>query len=393
MGHSLREIEAELIRVTQELDTSNARIAALENATLGGGGSQGTGSDARLRGGIFDKSLSMPEKLSRVVDFKEWSEDYHEYIDSQDEHLAELLTSARDSTTQITHMGATPLIREQAKAMYRSLKRSITQQDARSIVVTVEHKNPFEAWRLLFLKYDPRNDATAQTMIDIILDKARWKCSKLTDVPVKLVKWEALIREHLTRTGEEAVNVSTKRQLFRMMLPDDVRRFLEVQTMFRPGLTYDTIKQVVMDLVQRTADIPTPMDTNALGESPAGGTGGWQAPGGCGVPGQGGAPEAEPQGEANSFARGPAGRGPGKGAGKAGEKGKGKGEETRKCHNCDRVGHIARDCWRPKKVKGQGKGHDQPGRRERGPDGKWFRKTVNSWVVEEDQQNEPPWPE
>ena len=90
---------------------------------------------------------------------------------------------------------------EKAKALYRSLKRSVTQSDAKSIVQNVVGKNPFEAWRLLFAKFDPRNDASAQQMIDTILDKAKWKCTRLVDIPIKLAKWEALIREHNTRTG------------------------------------------------------------------------------------------------------------------------------------------------------------------------------------------------
>ena len=72
----------------------------------------------------------------------------------------------------------------------------------------------------------------------------------------------------------------------------------------------------------------------------------------------------------------------GKGEGKGG-KGKG-GKETRTCHNCNKAGHIARDCWSKGKPKGKGKGK---GAKERGNDGKWYRKGVNSWELEEDQQD------
>ena len=119
-----------------------------------------------------------------------------------------------------------------------------------SWVQNVVGKNPFEAWRLLFAKFDPRNDASAQQMIDT-LDKAKWKCARLVDIPIKLVKWEALICKHNTRTSEDAVSAKSKRALFKNMLPDSVRHFLDFQPVFRPGLTYDVIK----------ADVSIPMGT------------------------------------------------------------------------------------------------------------------------------------
>ena len=280
-----------------------------------------------------------------------------------------MLKQARDCKDPITQLGATESIRTSARALYRSLKRSVTHPDARVIVMSTADRNPFEAWRQLFQKYDPRNDASAMQLIDSILDKSKWKCARLTDILVKLAKWEALIREHSQRTGEEAVNMASKRQLFKNMLPDDVRRFLEVQTMFKPGLTFDVIKAVVMDMVQRVTDMPTPMDTSPLDALKS--------------------PEAVAP--VDAFGRQAPGTKPGKGEGK-GNNGNGKGtddkaKETRTCHNCDRPGHIAKDCWRPKKAKGAGKGADQVGRRERGNDGRWYRRTVNSWELEEDQQD------
>ena len=92
----------------------------------------------------------------------------------------------------------------------------------------------------------------------------------------------------------------------------------------------------------------------------------------------------------DSFGRQPQnGAKPGKGQGK-GDSGKGGNwKEDRICHNCDKKGNIARDCRSAKRVKGAGKGADRPGRRYRGEDSKWYRRTVDSWVLEEDQQDQP----
>ena len=112
------------------------------------------------------------------------------------------------------------------------------------------------------------------------------------------------------------------------MLPEDVKVFLETQTMLREDLSYDQIKKCVTNLAQRVAKEPIPMDVSPFGEEK----------------------EQEPEEDVNSFGKGPAGgQKPGKGNGK-GPTGKGPGNasgarvETRTCHNCGKEGHIAKDC-------------------------------------------------
>ena len=58
-------------------------------------------------------------------------------------------------------------------------------------------------------------------------------------------------------------------------------------------------------------------------------------------------------------------------------------------HNCGKVGHIAKDCRSKPKVKERGRGASDVGRLDRGGDGKWYRRTgINSWEIEEDQQDD-----
>ena len=368
-GHvySVQDLLDQIEALRQTLASLTDQVTNLR-AERGAGGSG-------ARGGMYDKKTWEPDKLQKTVDFREWSDDFWEYIDQCDEQLSDMLNTSRDTQETIRHTGNDDETRAKAKVLYRVMKRYITNADARSLVVHVQDKNPYEAWRLLFMKYDPRNDHSAEALVAKINDGREWFCKKLSDVPVSVTRWEDMQREHLTRTGEEALTTASKRHKFKMMLPDDVRRFLEVQTMLQPMLTYDTMKGVVMNLVQRTTGLSTPMDTNSLepgSESPT-----------------------EP---VDSFGRKPnptnakPGKGDGKGGAGKGDKGKGAGEEKRACHNCDRVGHIAKDCWRAKRTKGFGKGHDAVGRKDRGKDGKWYRKTgINSYELEEDQQDVGTW--
>ena len=328
-GVGIPEILAQMVALTDMVATQTARIQALEASS---GGQQGHGGN-NVKGSIFDNRTSEPEKLQRIVDFKEFVEDYREYIEIQDSNLADLLDLARDSKIPILHAGIDPETQRKAKALYRSLKRCITHPEAKSIVQNVNDKNPFEAWRQLFMKFDPRNDTSSQNLVDTILNKKNWQCSKLSEVAVKLGQWEALIREHKTRTGEDAINATSQRQLFKCMLPADVRRFVEVQTMFQPTLSYEVLKGVVMDLVQRVTDLPIPMDTSSF-EQPTGKGNTWERePGPMDSLGY-----RPPQ----KLGKGQGGKGDGSKVGK-GDGGKGQ-KETRTCHNCNKVGHIAKDC-------------------------------------------------
>ena len=325
-----------------------------------------------VRGGMFDKKTWEPEKLNKVVDFREWSEEFFEYVEQCDEQLADMLNIARDSKEPITQQGRDEAVIAKSKVLYRTMKRYVICPDARSIVVHIKDKNPYEAWRLLFVKYDPRNDHSAEALVAKINDIREWYCKKISEVPTNVTKWEDMQREHLKRTGEEALTTSSKRHKFKMMLPAEVRQFLEIQTMLQPTLTYETMKGVVMNMVQRITNLATPMDQSNSFQEPLDSFGR--------QPNQANTRPGKGDGKGDSKDEGRVGKGVGKGDGKL--------KESRTCYNCDKPGHIAKDCWRPKKMKGQGKGHNDVGRRDRGKDGKWYRKTgINSYECEDDQQD------
>ena len=162
--------------------------------------------------------------------------------------------------------------------------------------------------------------------------------------------------------------------------------------MLRDDLTYDQIKGCVNNLAQKVAKVPVPMEISPFAPLPPADEGTyWE-------PKNNLEPSAQPP-PLDSFGRAPAGGAkPGKGGGK-GEKGKGSkgdgkgGKETRECHNCGKKGDIAKKCWAAARVKGRGRGPNEVGRRDRGTDGKWYRRTgpgISSWVEDEDQQDDQP---
>ena len=51
------------------------------------------------------------------------------------------------------------------KVLYRVLKKLVVQPEAKAIVTNVEGDNPYEGWRQLYGRFNPRNDATASSLI------------------------------------------------------------------------------------------------------------------------------------------------------------------------------------------------------------------------------------
>lgn len=309
--------------------------------------------------------------LEDARDFKEWSDDFYDWVEMCDSDIPLLLLAAPPEKEQITALGGTPEVVAKAKPLFRMMKRFIKLKTARQTVSPAPGKNPYEAWRVLFSKFHPKNDATAGAVVIRLCDWKFWKCRNLADVPLTISQWEKLQDDYRQEFQVSPINDLTKREISKNLLPDDVKNFLDTQTMLRDDLTYDQIKSCVNNLAQKVAKVPVPMEISPFnGEDPAGGG-------------------DEPL---DSFGKGPAGGAkPGKGGGTKGGGTKGgdreKGKETRSCHNGGKKGHLAKDCRQDQKNKNKGKGK---GNRERGADGKWYRKSgpgISSWVLDEDQED------
>ena len=109
MAASNAEITAQVVALNDKLNLAMQRIADLENVQ------PVARDDTKSKGGIGDKDILRPEKLIRQSDFKEWAEEYHEYVKSQGQagrRMAELLELAKEKTEQTTGKGETAHERE-----------------------------------------------------------------------------------------------------------------------------------------------------------------------------------------------------------------------------------------------------------------------------------------
>ena len=64
----------------------------------------------------------------------------------------------------------------------------MVQPEAKAIVTYVEGRNPYEAWRQLYGRFDPRNNATASSLILRLMSGQEWKCKAVAELPVTIAK-------------------------------------------------------------------------------------------------------------------------------------------------------------------------------------------------------------
>ena len=131
-----------LIAQVAELQT-RLRAAETTLATRNdfGGGSGRDRDDADL----VKREFFLPEKFSsqRQI-FKEWAEEFMDFVRSRDSRLADLLDgSARWETPITVHGDDEP----KARVLYRVLKKLVTHAEAKQLVVHATDGNVFEAWR------------------------------------------------------------------------------------------------------------------------------------------------------------------------------------------------------------------------------------------------------
>ena len=169
----------------QQVKDVTDRLAISESNSAGDG-------QKDLRGGLFDKKLYEPQVLEDARDFKEWSEEFLDWVEMCDKEIPLLMTAATREKDQIVALGSSQATIEKAKPLFRMLKKYIKLKPARQTVALAPGKNPYEAWRLLFAKFNPKNDSTAGAVVIKVCDWKFWKCKSLADVPLTVAQWEKI---------------------------------------------------------------------------------------------------------------------------------------------------------------------------------------------------------
>ena len=318
--------------------------------------------------GIDARTLQKPEVWKpkdhdeELTQWPEWSFLFKSFMAMLDKEFESDLDLVEQNLTQEQVMADYPTdLVPRAKRLYHYLVSYVKARPLR-IVRAVDNGDGFKAWQHLCREFQPNTRQRTLCMIQAITQFPAFEKGKVLE---GLLSLEKLVEDY-ERVATEKLSSDLKVATLIRCCPVALRQHLELNvskttsyTAVRDALTtYEqttsawTSGKILKQAQNYKTEIPKddPMDVDRVE---------WKGyyKGGKGK----GKGKDKGKGKGKFDSKG---RSSGKGSwnqyGQKGDKGgkkskgkgkdpKGKGKETRKCHNCGKVGHLADDCWSPKK--------------------------------------------
>ena len=175
-------MNSQLIVLQDRLKTAELTIASQEEdiRKLDQGSSRrGRRSDSDDENdGLAPKKFFEPPIMTKGCTYREWAEEFTEYLEEKSADVVKLLKEAAASKTTIVSLGETEAIAKKGHRLYRLLKRCISKEckEARLLVKDIPGKNVWEAWRVMSGRFDPNNDLSNVQVMRVLTSETHWKC-------------------------------------------------------------------------------------------------------------------------------------------------------------------------------------------------------------------------
>ena len=331
-----------------EMDSMNAELNRLQR--------RGRPEPEEREEELVDRKFFTPEYFPQNGIFRDWQQEFTDYIAGRDRRLGDLLESAAKQKEVIVTLGDDGSSIQRAEKLYRILKKLMVHTEARNIVNHVPNKNPWEAWRLLSARFDPKNNAYNSRSVRELLSVKAWKPKHMFDLPAQIAKWEHEQAEHKLRTGHDVLTESLKEDMLMQMISPEVKAQVEAAMLLVDDneLNYERLKKFIIKFIDRqlppgggaSKDIDgleNPDDKYGAEPPPQP----WWPDGSVDALGKG------PRGDAKG-GKGKTGKGK-DGVNMSGAYGTGKGDGPtikagRQCNCCREWGHYGRECPNTDKV-------------------------------------------
>ena len=171
LNATVQQLTSQIANANGVIQAQAVRIQTLEGAQ----GAQGHDGERKPFKRMIDTKVLSPAPFTAKDEhrWREWSEEFEDYIESVDPHLAGLMRNAPDEENPIDN-GNLELTERQTLTDVRALlTKMLKHPEAKARQKSVPDKNVLEVWRILGRWFDPQTVGSAAASLSNILNPKR----------------------------------------------------------------------------------------------------------------------------------------------------------------------------------------------------------------------------